>query len=172
MGRKSIVLGRDYGEVMSENVRAAILMQMVPNEIKDMIFNSIPKGDLDYGGIRNKVMTVVINRIQLTTPTPMYIGNLDATWWGEDAGGELWEEHQVDLDAMGKGDMSCYRCGGKGHMARDCPTPMMKGDKGKGDYKGKGGGGKGYQGTCWNCGKVGHKSSECTESRSLRSLEA
>ena len=35
--------------------------------------------------------------------------------------------------------------------------------KGKGPDKGKGKGapGKGYQGTCWNCGKVGHKSAEC-----------
>ena len=38
--------------------------------------------------------------------------------------------------------------------------------KGKGDYnhmKGKGvkGKGKGYQGMCWNCGKVGHKANEC-----------
>ena len=23
--------------------------------------------------------------------------------------------------------------------------------------------GKGYQGECWNCGKVGHKSNECTK---------
>ena len=50
----------------------------------------------------------------------------------------------------------------------------MKG-KGKGDQGGKAGGkglpykgmtnnsnnGWGYQGVCWNCGEVGHKSNEC-----------
>lgn len=65
-------------------------------------------------------------------------------------------------------------------MAKECTTPYEKGDKGKGenssaglkgggwkgikgsgkgDNKGgkKGGGkGKGYQGTCFACGKVGH----------------
>ena len=34
-----------------------------------------------------------------------------------------------------------------------------KGKSGKGDdHKGKG---RGYQGVCWNCGKVGHKANEC-----------
>ena len=75
-------------------------------------------------------------------------------------------------------------------MARDCPTPKGKGKgdykgsntkggfkggkaTGKGDYNGykgdhkgyKGypqkGAGKGFQGACWNCGKTGHRSSEC-----------
>ena len=75
-----------------------------------------------------------------------------------------------------------------GHFARDCRTRSKgegKGkDEGKGYGKGKGktmkgterkGAGKsgrfkgergeqndrGYQGQCWSCGKIGHKSSEC-----------
>ncbi len=66
-------------------------------------------------------------------------------------------------------------------MSRECPTQSKgkgkgksaysKGDgkAGKGTAKGGGksgkgptkGGGKGYQGECWKCGKVGHKSAEC-----------
>ena len=74
-----------------------------------------------------------------------------------------------------------------GHFARDCRTKGKgngKGKEGKGYGEGKGktmkgtgrkGAGKsgrfkggrgeqndrGYQGQCWSCGKIGHKSSEC-----------
>ena len=42
------------------------------------------------------------------------------------------------------------------------PIPAGKGKgKAEDEGKGKGGYGKGYQGTCWRCGKVGHKAHEC-----------
>ena len=80
----------------------------------------------------------------MTTPQPMEIGAI---------GGENHEEEdgEVKVDAIGKGDGACRRCGGKGQFARDCVAPMGKGiegrkaNYGKGDY-GKGDSSRGYKG--------------------------
>ena len=57
---------------------------------------------------------------------------------------------EEDIQALGKGAMHCYRCGGLGHIAAHCATPeptkgVGKGSKGagKGKSKGKGFGNKG-----------------------------
>lgn len=71
-------------------------------------------------------------------------------------------------DAGGKGDFEKGKGKGfdKGGFKGGFSKGMGKGkgfgkDFTKGGFKGGGGGGKGYQGTCWKCGKIGHTSAEC-----------
>merc|ERR1711972_923160 len=59
-----------------------------------------------------------------------------------------WWEWTTEVNEVGKGKgkgvtPQCYRCGGWGHLAKDCAT---RGNfKGKGGAKGDNKGGKGYQ---------------------------
>ena len=88
--------------------------------------------------------------------------------------GDVKEETEAadydEINQLGKGGGkgTCYRCGGKGHMANQCatPAPDYKGFKGagKGDKGGTKGHGKGYgkeTRECFNCKKVGHLSTDC-----------
>ena len=85
----------------------------------------------------------------------------------------------VGVDAIGN-NSQCYNCGGWRLASRECPSDRRaKGGKAKREVKGldkgvgkggKGGGdggtegkGRGYQGTCYTCRKVGHKAWVCVE---------
>ena len=65
----------------------------------------------------------------------------------------------------GKGGGFETKGGGKGGKGGFETKGAGKGMGWKGGYDAKGGGkgskGKGYQGTCYSCGKVGHKEAEC-----------
>lgn len=48
----------------------------------------------------------------------------------------------------------CYTCGGRGHIARDCPTPSSNSSKQGGGYQRK-------PRTCYSCGELGHMVKNC-----------
>lgn len=190
-----------------KTLRVAFIIGMAPAEIQAIIFQQwVGEGvpdvlEKEWKVIRDKNMALVANRVTMATPQPMDIGEVGGEGGDSRCGSE---EEGWDVDDVGKGDGKCRRCGGKGHFARECPTPAGKGIEGaKSAGNGfKGGGkaqwtgqwqsnslgkrkqyqqqgrqtqaedkkgiGKGYQGTCYKCGKVGHKAAEC---RSVQAVE-
>ena len=176
------ILKSKFGEELSNGIKMAILVGMLPQEYQDMCMQAActmgkePK----YEALRDHVFNVANQRIQAAHPTPMDVGNVVG-----DIGGDKMSQDDLDLDAVNRGT-KCYNCQGFGHMARECPTPKGKGNfkgspkggfkgdsrgspKGgvKGDtkgyqgYQGKGYQGKGFQGSCWTCGKPGHRADQC-----------
>ena len=191
----------EFDEEFSDTIKVAIITGMIPRDLQDMVFQLGHAGQsLKYRDVRDKVMSIASHRAQMSIPTPMDVG-----WVGEPVAegdtGDWAYDPELEVDAVSK-TTNCYRCGGWGHLARDCSTPEGKGPKGKGKSKGeavkgwskggpkgakggfqgkggfqaqgglggsKGGGPKGagkgfgYQGVCWTCGRVGHKSAECSQ---------
>ena len=177
-------LHAEFNETMSPTMKIAILTGMMPTAIQDYVYTNVDD-NTQYQAVVDKIRTWAGNKTAMMNgPVPMDIGEVswDKSW---DETYAEWEEAEVQ--AVGP-NTQCHRCGGWGHMARECATEAKgkgkgndskgkgkgKGNDSKGKGKGKGddgkGKGKGYQGTCWTCGKVGHKSHEC-RSRSAYSVE-
>lgn len=101
---------------------------MVTNKIRNTIFNSIPKGQLDYQFIRKKIMRAVV----INTRVDQEEG--DEWLQNREEGGC----YKSESNAIGH-PQYCHHCGGEGHRARAYGAPNRK-DKGDKD------GGKGHKG--------------------------
>jgi len=175
---KVSVLKSRYDHTLDKDLKIAILVGMMPQEYQDICMQaSLNSGDLKYEGMRDHIINIAHQRVEMIKPVPMDVGSLNKDE----------NQDETDLDAVNR-NTKCYNCQGFGHMANQCPTPKGegkgmppgKGDFGKGGYKGyspkggskgytpKGGGkgsfgkgGKGFQGLCWTCNKPGHRADQC-----------
>lgn len=172
-------MAKDYPAVPALWKMAA-LMELCPADVQDMVYQTIDEVNEDYEKLKQKIITWVSNKISSRGgPVPMEIGEVG---WDEHE-----QEYEMGVDAIGN-HSQCFNCQGWGHASRECPSDRQNKGGGKSKGKGKGpdkgagkgvkggndvgakGKGKGYQGTCYTCGKTGHKAWEC-RSRSVNAVQ-
>ena len=135
---------------INDQIKTALLTSMVPTDLQDYIFQWA-EVNVGYESTRDRVMSLARNRVTMSKPVPMDIGQVKHDDWQEGDTENLLGEDEFGIEYVGNGG-ACHRCGGFGHFARDCATPKGKGkgqlSKGKGKGNGKDsskGGGKGGQ---------------------------
>ena len=170
---KVLALSRDFSEKLSDKMKAAILISMLPSDLQHALIQQADKF-VDFKSTKDRVATLVEAKLALKSPDAMECDAIHRSNCHAVADDSGIETYDLDVDAVnGKGGVFCYRCGGQGHIAAKCATPApAKGGKGK-DGGGKGGkpGGKGpnpkgkgkgdWSGFCSYCGKKGHGPRDC-----------
>lgn len=138
-------LEEEYGEKLNENIKVAILISMVPNDLQEKIFE-IEKGtaEIKYQAanyvavamaLRRRPKEDEINAIERKRHEEegeQWAMELDeAAWWENSSYGE---EADVNAVGMGRGSPStkCHKCGGIGRMARECCIPLGHALQGRG----------------------------------------
>ena len=98
---------------------------MAPGELQGTVLEHADRLR-EYRQMKEKMVMLLDARGQLEDPNAMDIGYSGEEDWTWDT-----ELRDFDVGAVGRSD-HCYRCGGMGHIANECPTPKGKG-KGKED---------------------------------------
>ena len=170
----------EHGINLDPKIKVALLTSFLPADLQDLMFQW-SDAKTSFEELRDKVMSLAVNRAAMAKPTAMEVDRVQADEYYEEYGWDYgeedgWCEEEVGISYVGE---KCHRCGGTGHYARECGTPMPKGKgkgeggKGGGKAKGKGksgqkgsgkgwkGKGKGFGGECWKCGERGHRQQDC-----------
>ena len=159
-----------YNEDISGDLKIAVFTNCMPVVVQDFVYTNLTQ-TTTYEEIKDKVRALISNKLvnaDTKGRAPMDIGNVKTTGW--DFRGQQQHEHQ-DRERCEEGEEAevdginaqCFKCGGWGHIAKECPTRGKGKGKGKGkDANGAKGGGKAFSGNCHRCGKPGHRAAQCT----------
>ena len=112
MGGKEALLRSRFDEEMSDKLKVAIMVGMLPKEYQEMVLQSYSGGGRDptYEGVRDYVVTVAQQKRQLRKPSPMAVGAME--WhFGEDNQCGQCQPWGMEVDAIDKSGIQCYHCG-------------------------------------------------------------
>ena len=171
---KVTLLKREHGEEPTMGLKASLLLEMLPEGAQMTILQGMDTKKLDYEALKGKIKMMANIQVDNATPKPMDIGEMKCVIE------EGWDEYEdsVDYGIDEVGTQVCHRCGGIGHLARECGTAKGKGKdgakgqgkslgkgwsdkgKGKGQYNDFGVKGGGKNKGCFTCGG-NHFAREC-----------
>ena len=162
---KVALLRKEHDEEPAVGLKAALLLEMLPDQAQMTVVQGMNAKKLDYETLKSKIKQMANVQIDYATPKPMDIGDVQ----GENEND--YEHEWVDVvnahRGSGKGGPaygSCWTCGGP-HFSRDWPKGGG-GKKGGGNGGDKGNGkGKGAGpmfGSCWVC-TGSHFSRDCLQ---------
>ena len=165
------------GAKITDLWRMSALLDICPKDVKEQMLLRLDEVGENYENLKVKVISYTANKAeqsrgQKETAVPMELDYV--------SGSDMYDEEEWDDVDEVRRDRRCHNFGMMGHFARDCRTKGKGKGKGKDEDKGYGKGkgktmkgtgrkgagrgeqnDRGYQGQCWSCGKIGHKSSEC-----------
>ena len=123
------MLARDHKETLSEKLRIAFMIRMLPQSLQDRVQEHLDRLTT-YQEVHDKVVSLVQSSSKYSSGDAMDCSQLDER--SGSPGGSWEDEEGEDVNALSR--FQCSRCNGYGHYARDCPTPPGKGvGKAKGD---------------------------------------
>ena len=106
-----LVLQRDFQKKVSSKMKAAILISILPTDLRDSLIQFV-----EYQSTKEKVIAIVEAKIAMRSPDEMDVDEL--TWWNADE-----ENDNDEIHSLSKGGICCHRSGGQGHIASKCGTP-------------------------------------------------
>lgn len=135
-------------------MQVALLVKILPNALQERVNEHLDRL-MTYKDVHAKIINLVQSSSKYNLNDAMHCSAVD------DYDNEFYDD--TDVNALAKDQ--CGRCGGMGHYARDCPTPIGKG-KGEGKARPIQESGDASQSgksgvVCANCNRPGHTKDTC-----------